>query len=77
MFFVVVLNKLIGPDSGVAQASEALRWQRGVVFRGSHDCFRKGVVVAHAWPGVRWRKAQELHQCDNGSRFQGATVVAM
>ena len=66
---VVPMYKLAGPVSGLIQIFESTSDIPRSVLGGSESRFRKGVVVAYQWSGVR--------RSDSGPVEQTRAVVAL
>jgi len=77
MLDVVTMHKFAGPVSGLIQIFESASDILGSVLGGSEGRFRKGVIVAHPWPGVRRFDSEPVEHRQNGGCFERSAVIAM
>ena len=77
MLGVVPVHELTGPVSGLIQIFESTSDILGPVLGGSEGRFRKGVVVAHPWSGVRGFDSEPVEHRQDGGRFERGAVIAM
>jgi len=74
---VIELDERSGPKACGMDIVEAVGREGRVVFGGSEESFRVGVVVANAASGVGGDDAQGVHEGVNGSGFERGAVVAV
>ena len=77
MLDVVPVYELAGPASGLIQIFESTSDILRSVLGGSEGRFRKGVVVAYSWSGVRGFDSEPVEHCQNGRRFKRGAVIAV
>ena len=77
MLDVVPVYELTGPVSGLVQIIESASDILRPVLGGSKGRFRKGVVVAYPWSGVRGFDSEPVEHRQNGGRFERSAIIAM
>ena len=77
MLYVVPMHKFAGPASGLIQIFESTPDILMSVLGGSEGRFRKGVVVARPWSGVRGFDSEPVEHRQNGGRFERRAVIAV
>ena len=77
MIVVVPAHKLSCPGPGLVKVGEALGGELGAVLGRSEQGLGIGVVVAHAWPGVRGFDAQMVEHGQHRGGLERGAVVAV
>jgi len=77
MLDVVPMHKFAGPASGLIEIFESTSNILRPVLGGSEGRFRKGVVVAYPWSGVRGFDSEPVEHRQDGGRFKRGAVIAV